>query len=110
MELHLPAGWVDAWDALHPGDPGYTYDPKSNPMLTSRWAGQRLDRWVGALVITVLGRHFGRASSTEELAISMHAHMHACTWAGTGPAGMSLRHQYQAHSRPQAHCPLQPKP
>lgn len=40
----LPAGWSDAWCKLHPGDDGWTYDTKANPMLTGRWPGTRLDR------------------------------------------------------------------
>lgn len=42
----LPDGWVDAWQRLHPGDPGYTYDSNSNPMLPYKNPGLRLDRWV----------------------------------------------------------------
>ena len=42
----LLPGWQDAWVTTHPGDPGYTYDTKANPMLVGRWPGSRLDRWV----------------------------------------------------------------
>jgi hypothetical protein len=42
------AGWVDAWPAARPDAPGFTYDPKRNPMLckSSRYPPGRLDRWV----------------------------------------------------------------
>eukprot|EP00878_Enallax_costatus_P020405 GHUV01021568.1.p1 GENE.GHUV01021568.1~~GHUV01021568.1.p1 ORF type:complete len:505 (+),score=170.22 GHUV01021568.1:351-1865(+) len=42
----LPLGWIDAWQKLQPGQPGFTYDSKSNPMLTFKGPGLRLDRWV----------------------------------------------------------------
>lgn len=29
----LPAEYVDLWPALHPGHPGWTLDPQSNPLL-----------------------------------------------------------------------------
>ena len=47
----LPAGWVDVWPALHPSpsEPGFTYDPRSNPMLQSHWPGSRLDRVLARL-------------------------------------------------------------
>jgi len=32
-KMRLRDGWVDAWTELKPGDPGYTYDAKENPML-----------------------------------------------------------------------------
>lgn len=41
----LPSGWVDAWQKLQGGQPGFTYDSKSNPMLTFKGQGLRLDRW-----------------------------------------------------------------
>jgi len=48
--LPLPAGWKDCWieDPIHKGDPGYTYDAKSNAML-SGYLQNRLDRifWKG---------------------------------------------------------------
>jgi len=40
----LPAGWCDVWQQLHPGDPGFTYDSKNNPMLPYKNPGLRLDR------------------------------------------------------------------
>ncbi|XP_010458587.1 PREDICTED: tyrosyl-DNA phosphodiesterase 2-like [Camelina sativa] len=37
--------WVDAWEVLKPGDIGFTYDTKANPMLSGNRALQkRLDR------------------------------------------------------------------
>ena len=45
--LPFPAGslWLDAWELLHPLDPGYTYNAKENPMLHPRNRLQlRLDR------------------------------------------------------------------
>lgn len=44
-EPPLPASWCDAWERLHPGDPGLTYDPRSNPMLNpGNRIRRRLDR------------------------------------------------------------------
>lgn len=37
--LPLPPSWRDAWLQLHPGQPGLTYDPQSNPMIGSTWGG-----------------------------------------------------------------------
>jgi len=48
MERCLPTGWVDAWPALYPGQPGFTYDAKLNPML-SGGLRKRLDRFVCTL-------------------------------------------------------------
>lgn len=42
----LPAGWCDVWQKLHPGDDGFTYDSKNNPMLPYKNSGLRLDRCV----------------------------------------------------------------
>lgn len=42
----LPPGWRDCWQALHPGDPGFTYDSHNNPMLAYKNPGLRLDRCV----------------------------------------------------------------
>jgi len=39
----LPAGWVDAWRALHPTQAGFTYDAPANAMLMGRLQ-KRLDR------------------------------------------------------------------
>lgn len=48
--LPLPPGWKDCWleDPTHKGDPGYTYDAKSNAMLLG-YLRNRLDRifWKG---------------------------------------------------------------
>jgi tyrosyl-DNA phosphodiesterase 2 len=48
--LPLPSGWKDCWleDPTHKGDPGYTYDAKSNAMLLG-YLKNRLDRifWKG---------------------------------------------------------------
>ncbi|GBF88546.1 hypothetical protein Rsub_01261 [Raphidocelis subcapitata] len=40
----LKAGWCDAWASACPGQPGFTYDTRSNAMLTGNWPGARLDR------------------------------------------------------------------
>lgn len=39
-EVQPPAPWVDAWVALRPGVPGYTFDAKKNTMLAAadEWA------------------------------------------------------------------------
>ncbi|KAI3456469.1 hypothetical protein Pfo_013132 [Paulownia fortunei] len=43
----LPDGWIDAWTELRPGEVGWTYDTKSNKMLSGNRALQkRLDRFV----------------------------------------------------------------
>ncbi|KAL2244940.1 UNVERIFIED_CONTAM: hypothetical protein Sindi_2762200 [Sesamum indicum] len=40
-------GWVDAWTELRPGEVGWTYDTKSNKMLSgNRTLQKRLDRFV----------------------------------------------------------------
>jgi exonuclease III len=39
----LPDGWIDGWKVKYPTDPGYTYDAKTNPML-SGGLRLRLDR------------------------------------------------------------------
>ncbi|KAL8130157.1 hypothetical protein V2J09_019312 [Rumex salicifolius] len=42
----LPKGWVDAWLNLKPNEKGYTYDTKSNKMLSgNRSLQKRLDRF-----------------------------------------------------------------
>ncbi|XP_042943073.1 tyrosyl-DNA phosphodiesterase 2 [Carya illinoinensis] len=44
-QFPLPDGWVDAWRELRPGENGWTYDTKSNPMLAgNRTLQKRLDR------------------------------------------------------------------
>lgn len=40
----LPSGWCDVWQLLQPGQPGFTYDSKQNPMLAYKGPGLRLDR------------------------------------------------------------------
>lgn len=41
----LPDKWVDVWEVLKPGDSGFTYDTKANPMLSgNRTLQKRLDR------------------------------------------------------------------
>ncbi|KAI3958635.1 hypothetical protein MKW98_030300 [Papaver atlanticum] len=46
-QFPLPEGWVDAWTELKPGDNGYTYDTKSNQMISGNWPlRKRLDRVV----------------------------------------------------------------
>jgi tyrosyl-DNA phosphodiesterase 2 len=43
----LLSGWVDAWSELRPNETGWTYDTKSNQMLTgNRKLQHRLDRFV----------------------------------------------------------------
>lgn len=42
--IPLGVGWADAWDQIHPTDPGWTYDKKRNPMLLGSFMGARLDR------------------------------------------------------------------
>lgn len=43
----LPEGWVDAWTELRPGEEGWTYDTKSNKMLSAnRSLQKRLDRFI----------------------------------------------------------------
>ncbi|KAM1213886.1 hypothetical protein PS2_005240 [Malus domestica] len=42
--------WVDAWEELKPGEDGWTYDTKSNKMLTgNRKLQKRLDRFLCSL-------------------------------------------------------------
>ncbi|KAI3929668.1 hypothetical protein MKX01_025836 [Papaver californicum] len=46
-QFPFPEGWVDAWTELKPGDNGYTYDTKSNQMISCNWPlRKRLDRFV----------------------------------------------------------------
>ncbi|CAH1448269.1 unnamed protein product [Lactuca virosa] len=46
-EFPLPDGWNDAWTELNPKEIGWTYDTKSNPMLTAnRKLQKRLDRFL----------------------------------------------------------------
>ncbi|KAI8477506.1 MAG: Endonuclease/exonuclease/phosphatase [Monoraphidium minutum] len=45
----LAGGWCDAWLAARPGDPGFTYDTRSNKMLVGNWPGNRLDRVLARL-------------------------------------------------------------
>ncbi|XP_059624268.1 uncharacterized protein LOC132267196 [Cornus florida] len=43
----LPDGWIDAWLKLRPAENGWTYDTKSNKMLTgNRTLQKRLDRFL----------------------------------------------------------------
>ncbi|XP_031284163.1 uncharacterized protein LOC116142892 isoform X2 [Pistacia vera] len=43
----FPEGWVDAWTELRPGENGWTYDTKSNQMLSgNRTLQKRLDRFI----------------------------------------------------------------
>ncbi|KAL5578827.1 hypothetical protein UlMin_011269 [Ulmus minor] len=43
----FPDGWIDAWAELKPGENGWTYDTKSNKMLSGNRALQkRLDRFI----------------------------------------------------------------
>jgi hypothetical protein len=44
-QMPLPPGWQDAWQVARPGQPGCTYDGRSNPMLGyTKYPGSRLDR------------------------------------------------------------------
>ncbi|XAR53798.1 hypothetical protein NMG60_11022482 [Bertholletia excelsa] len=46
-QFPLPEGWEDAWVELRPGENGWTYDTKSNAMLSgNRTLQKRLDRFV----------------------------------------------------------------
>lgn len=43
----LQDGWIDAWSELRPNESGWTYDTKSNEMLTgNRTLQKRLDRFI----------------------------------------------------------------
>jgi poly(A) polymerase len=46
-ELVARSGWGDVWQQLHPNEPGYTFDPPSNPLAASNsqsGRGARFDR------------------------------------------------------------------
>jgi tyrosyl-DNA phosphodiesterase 2 len=45
LSAQLPPRWADAWRALRPGEPGFTYDAVANGMLMGRLQ-KRLDRVV----------------------------------------------------------------
>lgn len=46
-QFPLPEGWIDAWLKLKSGDNGWTYDTKSNQMLSgNRTLQKRLDRFL----------------------------------------------------------------
>ncbi|XVE87763.1 hypothetical protein DITRI_Ditri19aG0013900 [Diplodiscus trichospermus] len=46
-QFPLPDGWIDAWRELRPAENGWTYDTKSNPMLSGNYPlRRRLDRFV----------------------------------------------------------------
>ncbi|KAK9151715.1 hypothetical protein Syun_010024 [Stephania yunnanensis] len=46
-QFPLLDGWTDAWTELRPGERGYTYDTKTNQMLTgNRTLQKRLDRFL----------------------------------------------------------------
>ncbi|KAK4858644.1 hypothetical protein QYF36_019899 [Acer negundo] len=49
-QFPFPDGWVDAWTELRAGENGWTYDTKSNQMLSgNRTLQKRLDRFVCSL-------------------------------------------------------------
>ncbi|TXG46991.1 hypothetical protein EZV62_026285 [Acer yangbiense] len=49
-QFPFPDGWVDAWTELMAGEIGWTYDTKSNQMLSgNRTLQERLDRFVCSL-------------------------------------------------------------
>lgn len=46
-DLVAQLGWCDVWQKLHPNEPGYTFDPPSNPLAASNsqsGRGARFDR------------------------------------------------------------------
>ncbi|KAJ8544721.1 hypothetical protein K7X08_017304 [Anisodus acutangulus] len=46
-QFRLPDGWIDAWGKMKPKEIGWTYDTKSNKMLSAnRTLQKRLDRFV----------------------------------------------------------------
>ncbi|XP_022954436.1 uncharacterized protein LOC111456698 [Cucurbita moschata] len=46
-QFPFPDNWIDAWEELRPGENGWTYDTKSNKMLSgNRTLQRRLDRFV----------------------------------------------------------------
>lgn len=46
-QFPLPDGWIDAWRELRSAEDGWTYDTKSNQMLSgNRTLQKRLDRFV----------------------------------------------------------------
>lgn len=46
-QFPFPDDWIDAWEELRPGENGWTYDTKSNKMLSgNRTLQRRLDRFV----------------------------------------------------------------
>lgn len=46
-QFPFPDGWIDAWEELRPGENGWTYDTKSNKMLSgNRTLQKRLDRFI----------------------------------------------------------------
>ncbi|KAL8468998.1 hypothetical protein ACS0TY_031992 [Phlomoides rotata] len=50
-------GWIDAWTELRPGEVGWTYDTRSNKMLSGNRALQkRLDRFICKLKDFKIGR------------------------------------------------------
>ncbi|KAL4563035.1 hypothetical protein LXL04_027066 [Taraxacum kok-saghyz] len=56
-EFPLPDGWIDVWTELNPGNVGWTYDTKSNLMLTgNRKLQKRLDRVLVCLRDFEVGR------------------------------------------------------
>ncbi|XP_054786996.1 uncharacterized protein LOC129293203 isoform X2 [Prosopis cineraria] len=49
-QFPLQDGWIDAWSQLRPNENGWTYDTKSNQMLTgNRTLQKRLDRFICCL-------------------------------------------------------------
>ncbi|KAG2428922.1 hypothetical protein HXX76_011166 [Chlamydomonas incerta] len=47
--MQLPPRWLDAWAAVQPAAPGFTYDARYNGMLNPRYSGSRIDRVVARL-------------------------------------------------------------
>ncbi|EFJ51385.1 hypothetical protein VOLCADRAFT_120457 [Volvox carteri f. nagariensis] len=53
--VQTPPRWCDAWQTLMANRDGNTWDPVSNPMLTSRFKGSRLDRVLCRLSASATG-------------------------------------------------------
>ena len=70
-------GYVDTWPAVHPGDPGHTFDGKSNPYVPDANERMRYDRVLtrGAapLAVSILGQ---RARASPIAPAPMHPSDH----------------------------------
>jgi len=76
-KVDLPAGWVDAWKKLRPGEPGFTFDKRKNRFVKDnvRW---RFDRFfvhlkdfrlrkIEMITEPVCSDHFGLLLDLDEL-------------------------------------------